>query len=96
MFPNVVVEHFVWKCVSVIFAILYVAIAATSSGIPTAFMVLILSVIPLSFIWFPGEMSTYLKPWLRMQLFRQFPALLTRSVGWVILIPVLGFTVLVA
>ena len=96
MFPNAIVEHFLWKCVAVVVAILYVAFAASTSGVATAVMVLILSVIPVSFIWFPGEMSTYIKPWLRAQIFQQFPALVTRSVGWFILIPVLGFTVIVA
>ena len=96
MFPNAVVEHFLWKCIAVVVAVLYVAIASTSSGVATACMVLILSVIPLSFIWFPGEMSSYLKPWIRTGLFRQFPALITRGIGWIVLIPILGFTVLVA
>ena len=74
-------------------AVLYVAIASTSSGIGTACMVLILSV-PLSFIWFQNEQLS--EAWLRTELFRQFPALITRGIGWIVLIPILGFTVLVA
>ena len=93
MYPNVVTEHFLGKCVAVAVALLYVGISAFGSGFASAIMILILAVLPLLLIWFPGEMSSHLKPFIKFQVYQKIPAIITRGFGWVFLVLVLGMTV---
>ena len=96
MYPNVITEHFLGKCIAVATALLYVGISAFGSGLPTAIMILILAILPLMCIWFPGEMSTHLKPLNRFELFQKAPAIVVRGAAWVFLVLILGLTVAVA
>jgi len=93
MYPNVITEHFLGKCIAAMVALMYVGVAAVGSGLPTAVMILILAALPLVCIWFPGEMSNYVLPIIKFELFKRAPAFFVRGFGWGFLILVLGLTV---
>ena len=70
---------------SIFVAVFYFIVAYTASGAETAFKAVLVVILPLACIWFPEQLGGYLGPAGSSTITATSPAILIRTLGWVLL-----------
>jgi hypothetical protein len=74
------------RSLSVLLAVIYIALAAFARGAEAAFKVGIFVVLPLACIWFSESMGGYVGPVWRAAITSPSPAIFVCITGWILLL----------